>query len=103
MKVFHIQKNFPAEERFDLCSQIKRSSRSVNANIAEAYRKRKYVAHWISKLTDADMENTESQVWFDTARACGYISEETYEELLGTSEEVGRLLNYMMENPEKFV
>ncbi|CAN5684939.1 hypothetical protein BH11BAC1_BH11BAC1_14720 [soil metagenome] len=102
LKIFHLQKNFPVEERYDLCSQIKRSSRSVTACIGEAYRKRKYPAHWKSKLTDADMENTETQIWFDHALSCKYIDKKMYTELIKESEEVGKLLNYMMENPEKF-
>ena len=102
MRIFHLQKGFPANEKYDLCSQIKRSSRSVSASIAEAYRKRKYPAHFVSKLTDADMENTEVQVWLDYSLSCEYIDQAMYKELTGESEEVGRLLNYMMEHPEKF-
>ena len=102
MKIFHLQKGFPKEEKYDLCSQIKRSSRSVPACIAEAYRKRKYPAHFVSKLTDADMENTEVQVWCDVSLACEYIDEALYKVLITESEEVGRLLNFMMEHPEKF-
>jgi four helix bundle protein len=102
MKVFHLIKDFPQEEKYDLCSQMRRSSRSVSSSIAEAYRKRKYPAHFVSKISDADMENTETQTWFDYALACKYINKTIYNELTKESEEVGKLLNYMMENPGKF-
>lgn len=102
MKIFHLIKDFPPEEKYDLCSQIKRSSRSVSSSIAEAYRKRKYPAHFVSKISDADMENTETQTWFDYALSCKYINKVKYTELNKESEEVGKLLNYMMEHPEKF-
>ena len=102
MKIFSVQKSFPAEERYDLCSQIKRSTRSVCSSIGEAYRKRIYEAHFISKLSDADMENTETQVWLDYALACEYIDKSQYSELIKESEEVGKLINYMMQNPNKF-
>ena len=102
MKIFDLQKSFPVEERYDLCSQMKRSSRSVCSSIGEAYRKRKYPAHFISKLTDADMENTETQVWADYALNCKYIDQKTYSELIKVSEKIGKLINYMIENPNKF-
>jgi four helix bundle protein len=75
MKIFEATKKFPSEEKYSLIDQIRRSSRSVCANIAEGYRKRRYAAHFISKLSDADMENTETQVWIEFSFACGYISE----------------------------
>lgn len=102
MEIFEIVKSFPKEEKYSLISQIVRSSRSVCANVAEAYRKRKYVAHFISKLTDADMENSETQVWLDFSVACKYINEEKYKELLFKSSEVGKLLQHIMNNPEKY-
>ena len=102
MEIFKVSSKFPADERFGLTSQIRRSSRSVCSNIGEGYRKRKYPAHFVSKSTDADMENTETQVWLDYAYACKYIDHKIYQELISNSEEVGRLLNHMIENPEKY-
>ena len=102
MDIFNLTKIFPDEEKYDLTSQIRRSSRSVCSSIAEAYRKRKYPAHFISKTTDADMENSETQVWLDFSLSCKYINRETYKEYLERSEEVGKMLNHMIENPEKY-
>tara|TARA_R100000935_G_scaffold41776_1_gene63447 strand:- start:320 stop:688 length:369 start_codon:yes stop_codon:yes gene_type:complete len=102
MEIFKISKNFPNDEKFALTSQIVRSSRGVCSAIAEAYRKRDYVKHFKSKLTDADSENSETQLWFDFALACNYISQKDYVRLQFQSEEVGKLLNYMINNPEKF-
>src|SRR4051812_34895375 len=92
MEIFEVSNRFPESERFGLTSQIRRSSRSVCSNIGEGYRKRNYRAHFVSKSTDADMENTETQVWLDYALACNYIDETTYQDLISKSEEVGRLL-----------
>ncbi len=102
MEIFEITKTFPREEKYSLTDQIRRSSRSVCANIGEAYRKRRYVKHFISKLSDSDAENTETQVWLDFSLSCKYIPKERYDDLLLKSEEVGKLLNCMMNNPEKF-
>lgn len=103
MDIFRISKKFPDEEKFGLTSQIRRSSRSVCANVGEGYRKRKYEAHFVSKATDADMENTETQVWLDFALASQYISKEVYDKFIDQSEEVGRLINHMIENPTKYL
>src|SRR3569833_3111732 len=94
MDIFFITKSFPKEETYSLIDQIRRSSRSVFSSIAEAYKKRKYPNHFISKLTDADMENGEAQAWLDAALACNYIANEKYVELNQLSEEVTRLLIY---------
>ncbi len=102
MDIFTLTKSFPDEERFDLTSQIRRSSRSVCSAIAEAYRKRKYPAHFISKMADADMENSEIQVWLDFSLNCNYIDHELYTNYIEQSEEIGRLLNHMIEFPEKY-
>ena len=75
-EVFEISKTFPKEERYSLTDQLRRSSRSTGAQIAEAWAKRRYVAHFVSKLTDADGEQQEAQHWLGTARACQYITEE---------------------------
>lgn len=100
--IFKISKSFPKEETYSLTDQIRRSSRAVCANIAEAYRKRRYERHFISKLTDSDAENSETQTWLQFAHACGYISPETESEFLQKSLEVGKLINYMINNPKKF-
>src|SRR5690348_8525559 len=76
MEIFELTKDFPKEEKYNLTDQIRRSSRSVCANLAEAYRRRRYRNHFISKLNDAESENTETQVWLDIAFAANYISEE---------------------------
>lgn len=102
MKVFDISKSFPKEETYSLTDQIRRSSRSVCANIAESYCKRRYEKHFISKLTDADAENFETQVWLQFSLACGYMTLKKYEVLLRQSEEVGKLIQYMIINPGKF-
>ena len=102
MEIFDISKTFPKEEKYSLTDQIRRSSRSVCTNIGEGYRKRQYPAHFISKLSDSDMENTETQVWLDFSLSCEYISVEVHQQLTEKSEEVGRLLSYMIQNPEKF-
>jgi len=103
MEIFHITKKFPKEEVYSLTDQIRRSSRAVNANLGEAYRKRRYPNHFISKLSDSDTENGETQVWLDFALACEYISQEKYDILFAQTEEIARLLVYMMNNPEKFL
>ncbi len=102
MKIFNESKKFPKEEKYSLTDQIRRSSRSVCANMSEAYRKRLYPKHFISKLTDSDAENAETQTWLKFALACEYLSEEHYEILFMKSEEVGKLINYMINNPRKF-
>lgn len=102
MEIFEVSKSFPKDEMFGLTTQIRKASRSVCSNIGEGYRKRQYEAHFVSKISDADMENSETQVWLDFALACRYIPENILTDLTEKSEEVGRLLNYMMENPEKY-
>lgn len=102
METFQLSKSFPKEEQYALTDQIRRSSRSVCACIAESYRKRKYQAHFISKLSDADMENSETHVWLEFAFSCKYIEKETHERLVLEVIEIGKLLNFMMLYPEKF-
>lgn len=103
MHIFEESKSFPHEERYSLTSQIRRSTRSVAANIAEGFRKRQYPNMFVSKLADSDAEATETQVWLDFARDCGYLSIERHNELTGRYEEVGRMLHAMIERPERFV
>jgi len=102
MEIFEASKAFPKEEKYGLISQIRNSSRSVCACIGEGYRKRRYQAHFISKMSDADMENSETQVWLDFALACKYMVKNVYDDFILKSEEVGRLLNHMILNPEKY-
>ncbi len=103
MEIFELSKAFPKEERYSLTDQIRRSSRGVCSCIAEAYRKRNYQAYFVSKSSDADMENSETQAWLDFAQACNYLETAVYKDLLIKSEEVGRMLNHMVEHPEKYV
>lgn len=102
MEIFEMTKNFPKEERYSLIDQIRRSSRSVCACLAEGYRKRMYPAHFVSKITDSDMENSETQVWLDFSLACNYINEDMYKSRLALNAEVGRLLQNMIDNPGKY-
>ena len=102
MKIFEVSKMFPKEERYSLTDQIRRSGRSVCACLAEAHRKRLYEAHYISKISDADMENAETQTWLEFAKACQYVTEPECKDLLIISEEIGRLLHHMITNPEKY-
>ena len=81
-QVFELTKGFPIEERYSLTDQVRRASRSIGANLAEAWQKRRYVAHFVSKLTDADGEQSETRHWINTAFACEYISGEQQEVLL---------------------
>lgn len=102
MLIFEITKSFPREEMYSLTDQIRRSSRSSNICIVEAYRKRRYPAHFVSKLSDSDMENSETKGWLKFALECKYLSEKNYLKLVILSDEVGKLLNYMMTNPDKY-
>ena len=95
-------KAFPKEERYSLTDQIRRSSRSVAANIAEGFRKRRYRNMFVSKLADSDAEATETQVWLDFAKDCGYLSKEIHQRLMAGYEEVGKMLGSMMATPERF-
>ena len=101
-RVFELSKAFPEEEKFSLTSQIRRSSRSIGAQIAEAWAKRKYERHFVSKLTDADGEQMETQHWVCTAFVCGYIEKTTASPLMNDLEQVGRLLQGMMDKAESF-
>lgn len=102
MEIFEISRTFPKEERYSLIDQIRRSSRSVPANIAEGYRKRQYPKAFASKLSDADGEATETQVWLDVSKDCRYIDDATYERLMSQYREVGSMLGNMIRNPSKF-
>ena len=95
-------KSFPKFEQYSLTDQLRRSSRSICANVVEGYRKRIYPKHFISKLSDADGENTETILWLDFAKHFGYLDENTHLDLKKRCQSIGSLLNYMMRNHEKF-
>ena len=101
MEVFEITKGFPAEERYALTSQGRRSSRSVCHNLREAWAKGRYEAHFVSKLSGCIGENWETDTAFDFARDCGYISNEAHTQLTSLKSEVGKMLRSMHEHPEK--
>ncbi len=103
MKIFQLSKNFPQEEKFSLTNQIRRSSRSVCTNLAEAYKRRRYKDYFISKLNDSETENTETEVWLDFALDCNYISKENHLQMTLLNTEVGKLLWYMIQHPDKFL
>ena len=103
MEVFQLSRGFPPEERFALTSQIRRSSRSVCLNLREAWAKRRYEAHFVSKLTDCDGENSETDSSLDFARDCGYLTDERHVELTGLCGEVGRMLGGMIKNCSPFL
>ncbi len=100
--IYNLSKLFPKEETYSLTDQIRRSSRSVCANLAEAFRKRKYPKHFMSKLSDAEAEAAETQVWLDFALEFGYINQEQFE-ILDTkcNNVIGKLVN-MAAHPEKW-
>jgi len=103
MEIFNLSKSFPKEEQFSLTSQIRRSSRSVCANFSEAFKRRKYKAHFLSKLTDCDAENAETEVWLEFALESGYITREEFNKLEYLQQEIGKLLGYMLLNYQKFL
>jgi four helix bundle protein len=103
MMVFEMSKRFPAEERFALTSQIRRSSRSVCLNLREAWAKRRYPASFIAKLTDCDGENSETDSSLDFAFDCNYIDQGEHEAARGMINEIGKMLGGMIQHPEKFL
>jgi len=103
MRVFALSKKFPTEERYALTSQTRRASRSVCLNLREAWAKRRYEGHFVSKLTDCDGENSETDSCLDFARDCEYISLAEHRELSGLCLEVGKILGSMILNPRVWV
>ena len=103
MRIFEVSKGFPSEERYALTSQIRRSSRSVSMNLREAWAKRRYEAHFVSKLTDCDGENSETDTSLDFALDCQYITKEQHENLVSLNHSVGRMLGTMLRNPSPFL
>ena len=102
MDIFEITKSFPKEEKFSLIDQIRRSSRSVTANIAESWARKKYVKHFVSKLTDSLGEEYETENWLDYSLACNYVDKQTYDKLMNGYDEVRKMLISMINSPEKF-
>jgi len=103
MRVFGISKRFPKEEQYGLTCQIRRSSRSVCMNLREAWAKRRYSAHFVSKLTDCDGENSETDTSLDFAKDCGYITTAEHSDLTAWCVEVGKMLGSMIQNPAPFL
>ena len=102
MKIFEITNLFPKEEKYSLTDQIRRSSRSVCSNLAEAFRKRKYPKAFVSKLSDCEGEAAETQVWLDFSLECKYIDQQTYQELFKKYDQIlGKLVNMALQ-PEKW-
>ncbi len=101
-QVFLEIKAWPREEKYALVDQIRRSSRSVGANLAESWAKRRYPAHFVSKLTDVDGELQETMHWLGRASACGYLPPSREGALTLLCQEIGRKLGKMMQNPESF-
>lgn len=102
MKIFEITNNFPKEEKYSLTDQIRRSSRSVTSNIAEAWAKKIYIKSFVSKLVDSLGEEYETENWLDYSKDCKYICDKTYSDLMKEYEEVRKMLISMINNPEKF-
>ena len=102
MHIYSETKSFPKEELYSLTDQIRRSSRSVCANLAEGYRKRVYPKHFVSKLTDCDGECAETMVHLDFAKDCGYLKEEQHKIIIEEYIQIGKMLGSMINSPEKF-
>ena len=101
--VFEVTKKFPAEEKYSLTDQIRRSSRSICANISEAWRKRRYKPAFISKLSDAETEGAETQVWLDVALACGYLTNEEFQKLDAAGDRIIGQLVQMIDQADRWV
>jgi four helix bundle protein len=103
MEIFELSKTWPAEEKYSLTDQIRRASRSVCANLSEAWAKRRYEAHFISKLTDADGENGETDTWLGYALDCKYLKVADHSRLTKENRAVGSMLGAMLSNPQPFL
>ena len=103
MRIYTVTKVFPRNDQYELTDQIRRSSRAVCACLAEAWAKRRYEAHFISKLTDADAENNETAVWLDFAHDCGYLASPDHQALRSLRAEVGAMLGGMLRKPGPFL
>ena len=103
MEIFNISKTWPREEKYSLTDQIRRSSRSVCANLREAWAKRRYEAYFTNKLTDSDGENSETDTWLGFAKDCGYLSVADHNRLANEDREIGAMLGSMLNNPGPFL
>jgi four helix bundle protein len=103
MDIYEVSKAWPSEEKYSLTDQIRRSSRSVCSNLREAWAKRRYKAHFISKLTDSDGENSETDTWLDFAKDCGYLKETDHNRLKEKCIEIGRMLGGMLRDTSSFL
>ena len=103
MEIFELTKSFPPEERYALTSQIRRSSRSICLNLREAWAKRRYEPHFVSKLTDRDGENSETDSSLDFAKECGYLSPEEHASLTSACAEIGRMIGGMIKKSDAFM
>ena len=103
MRIFEVTKRFPVEERYALTGQLRRSSRSPCRSLREAWAKRRYEKHFVSKLTDADGENSETDTSLDFAHDCGTITDAEHEQMTGECAEIGRMLGSMIKSPKKFL
>ena len=103
MQIFHLSKRFPADERYAMTSQLRRSSRSICLNLREACAKRRYPAHFVSKLTDSDGENSETDASLDFALQCGYLTNDEHKSLAAKCASIGRMLGVMIRNPDPFL
>ncbi|MCP4180725.1 MAG: four helix bundle protein [bacterium] len=102
MEVFFISKGFPKDEKYSLTDQIRRSYRSVCANLKEAWSKRRYIAHFIGKITDCDGENSEAATWIDFSKDCNYITNTKHEELIVRNKRIGQMLGNIINKAESF-
>lgn len=102
MDIFTISKEFPKEEKYSLTDQIRRSSRSVTSNIAEAWARKRYIKSFVNKLTDSLGEEYETEVWLDYSKDCDYMTAETHDDLLNRYDEVRKMLISILNHPEKW-
>ncbi len=102
MEIFELSKTWPKDEKYSLIDQIRRSSRSVCANLREAWCKRSYEAHFRSKLTDVDAENSETDTWFDFAKDCGYLDAATHQRLVRQCQAVGKMTGAIIHSAKTF-
>jgi four helix bundle protein len=103
MEIYQLSKSWPLEEKYSLTDQIRRASRSVCSNLREAWAKRLYEAHFISKLTDSDGENSETETWLDFALDCGYLKHSDHKRLTNECKHIGSMLGSMLNKPESFL
>jgi len=103
MEIFEVSKTFPAAEKYSLTDQLRRSSRSVCTNLREVWAKRRYEAHFVSKLTDSDGENGETETWLNFAHDCGYLLKNNHAIFTEKCREVGAMLGSMINDPSSFI